>query len=231
MPIAIHGKTYWPVAERLGLAHADKDDPLQSVITEPLRVFDDGGVVFRAVVTFQSGRAFTGHAYESPASKGIAGQSPWEVAETSAVGRALGLAGYGSDENIASADEVRTRTTPPPAPQTARPAATNGAPKPATPPTPPPPSVGIPTRPGDLLAVINGRVEVPYDNVPHLWQALRNEYGDARWQWPQPRDLDGWRDAYARALAHAQRKTQPATPPAAVPDYEGDGQLQTEAAF
>ena len=25
------------------------------------------------------------------------------------------------------------------------------------------------------VAVVNGRVEVPYDNVPHLWQALRNE--------------------------------------------------------
>ena len=91
MPIAIHGKAYWPVAERLSLAHGDQDDRLQSIITEPVRVFDDGGVTFRAVVTFQSGRTFTGHAYESPASKGIAGQSPWEVAETSAVGRALGL--------------------------------------------------------------------------------------------------------------------------------------------
>ena len=92
-------------------------------------------------------------------------------------------------------------------------------------PVDPPPGVGIPTRPGDLLAVVNGRVEVPYDNVPHLWQALRNEYNDPRWQWPQPRDLDGWRDAYARAFAHAQRKAAPA-PPAAT---EGDG--EPEAAF
>jgi hypothetical protein len=82
------------------------------------------------------------------------------------------------------------------------------------------------------LAVINGRVEVPYDNLPHLWQALRNEYNDPRWQWPQPRDLDGWRDAYARALAHAQRKVkQPASPAGAVPDYEGDGQPQTGGEF
>ena len=105
-------------------------------------------------------------------------------------------------------------------PQTGLPALGEGRP------TPPP----TPTKPGDLLAVINGRVEVPYDNVPHLWQALRNEYNDQKWQWPQPRDLDGWRDAYARAYAHAQRKSAPATPTAAVPDYEGDGQ-QTEAAF
>ena len=66
MPVNIHGKMYWPVAERLGLAHSEQDDPLQSIITEPIRVFDDGGVTFRAVVTFQSGRTFTGHAYESP---------------------------------------------------------------------------------------------------------------------------------------------------------------------
>lgn len=225
MPIAIHGKTYWPVAERLGLAHADKDDPLQSVITEPVRVFDDGGVTFRAVVTFQSGRTFTGHAYESPASKGIAGQSPWEVAETSAVGRALGLAGYGSDDSVASAEEVR-RASPPatPAPRPAQPA--------APPPPSPPPAAGIPTKPGDLLAVVNGRVEAPYDNLPHLLQVLRKEYNDPRWQWPQPRDLDGWRDAYRRAIQHAQRKTAtPASSAVVVPDYEGSGQPADEAAF
>lgn len=94
--------------------------------------------------------------------------------------------------------------------------------RPSTParPTDPLPAAGIPTRPGDLLAVVNGRVEVPYDNVPHLWQALRNEYNDPRWQWPQPRDLDGWRDAYARAFAHAQCKVTPAMPVATEGDAE-----------
>ena len=87
--------------------------------------------------------------------------------------------------------------------------------------TPPP----VPTKPGDLLAVVNGRVEVPYDNVPHLWQALRNEYNDPKWQWPQPKDLDGWRDAYARALAHAQRKAAPASPAVS------DGDAEPEQSF
>lgn len=87
-------------------------------------------------------------------------------------------------------------------------------------PRPPLPS-NLPTRPDALLTSVNGRVEVPYDNIPHLWQALRNEYNDPRWQWPQPRDLDGWRDAYARAFAHAQRKVTPASPVAL---SEGDAE-------
>ena len=90
----------------------------------------------------------------------------------------------------------------------------------------------MPSKPGDLLAVVNGRVEVPYDNLPHLLQALRNEYNDPRWNWPQPRDLDGWRNAHAHAYAHARRKVkQPASPAGAVPDYEGDGQPQTGGEF
>jgi hypothetical protein len=96
------------------------------------------------------------------------------------------------------------------------PPAPNGqdAPRPSMP-------ANVPTRPDALLTSVNGRVEVPYDNIPHLWQALRNEYNDPRWQWPQPRDLDGWRDAYARAFAHAQRKVTPASPVAL---SEGDAE-------
>lgn len=125
-PINIHGKQYWPVSERVRMGH-DAEDALQSIITDPVQTFEDGGVVFRAVVTFQSGRVFTGHAYESPKSKGIAGQAPWEVAETSAVGRALGLAGFGSDDGIASTDEVQAKTQP------ARPVSSAQPPKPAAP--------------------------------------------------------------------------------------------------
>ncbi len=100
--------------------------------------------------------------------------------------------------------------------------------QPATHTTPPegdksaPRLASVPTRPADLLTLINSRVEVPYDNLPHLLQALRGEYADPRWQWPQPRDLDGWRDAYARAIAHAQRKAAPAT--SSSPAYEGDAE-------
>ncbi len=48
---------------------------------------------------------FTGISAANPA-KTIEKQSPYEVAETSAVGRALGFAGYGVINGIATADEI-----------------------------------------------------------------------------------------------------------------------------
>lgn len=104
MPVNIHGKEYVTVAERVKAGHADEDG-VQSIITEMLH-FADGIVVFRAVVTLASGRAFTGHAQQSSKDGGIAGKSPVEVCETSAVGRALGFAGFGDLDSIASADEM-----------------------------------------------------------------------------------------------------------------------------
>jgi hypothetical protein len=62
-----------------------------------------------AKVTTPAG-TFTGHARSSKAERSIEGQSPLEVAETSAVGRALGFAGFGIAEGIASADEVKAAT-------------------------------------------------------------------------------------------------------------------------
>ena len=61
-------------------------------------------VVIKATVTIGE-RVFTGISAANPA-KAIEKQSPYEVAETSAVGRALGFAGFGIVEGIASADEI-----------------------------------------------------------------------------------------------------------------------------
>lgn len=61
-------------------------------------------VVIRATVT-QQDNVFTGISSANPA-KSIEKDNPYEVAETSAVGRALGFAGYGIIEGIASADEM-----------------------------------------------------------------------------------------------------------------------------
>lgn len=72
------------------------------------------------------------------------------------------------------------------------------------------PHSDAPANPNTLLQVVNSRVEVPYDNLPHLLQALRNEYANPRWNWPQPKDQDGWNQAYRWAMHHAQRKTAPA---------------------
>ncbi len=53
------------------------------------------------------GKVFTGiSSVNLDTMKQIEKQNPYEVAETSAVGRALGFAGYGIIEGIASADEM-----------------------------------------------------------------------------------------------------------------------------
>jgi len=112
MPVQIHGKTYVTVAERVQAAHAAD---VASITTELLGAGDGERYIVRAHVALKDGREFTGHAEEIRGSAGIAGKSPLEVAETSAVGRALGFAGFGSMESIASAGEVQ-RATPQDAP-------------------------------------------------------------------------------------------------------------------
>lgn len=99
MPINIHGNEYAMVHERVFAAH-DHQEKLsittECVLHEP--------VLFKATVITQKG-TFTGWSAANPA-KSIEKQSPYEVAETSAVGRALGFAGYGIVEGIATADEI-----------------------------------------------------------------------------------------------------------------------------
>jgi len=99
MPITIHGKEYVTVAERVTAAHEELEKI--SIQTEVLR---DEPVVIKATVETNKG-TFTGISAANPA-KSIEKQNPYEVAETSAVGRALGFAGFGSVESIASADEM-----------------------------------------------------------------------------------------------------------------------------
>lgn len=99
--VKIHGKEYMTVARRLEIALGDK--ALEGVETDVLS-FDP--VVVRAKVTIK-GKVFTGISsvnLDSP--RLIEKQNPYEVAETSAVGRALGFAGFGLIESVASADEM-----------------------------------------------------------------------------------------------------------------------------
>lgn len=100
MSILIHNKEYVTVAERLKEARAH----IMSITTEVLPN-TNGTVVVKATVLTDKG-TFTGISGANP-SKTIEKQSPYEVAETSAVGRALGFAGFGVVDNIATADEMK----------------------------------------------------------------------------------------------------------------------------
>lgn len=97
MSVNIHGKEYVTVAERL----QEAKDHIKSISTE---VLYQTPVVIKATVVTDKG-SFTGISAANE-SKAIEKQSPYEVAETSAVGRALGFAGYGIVEGIATADEI-----------------------------------------------------------------------------------------------------------------------------
>lgn len=71
---------------------------------------NEGGVcVFRAEIYDGDGNHIgTGHAYEKEGSSNINRTSYIENCETSAVGRALGMCGFGIDTSVASAEEVQT---------------------------------------------------------------------------------------------------------------------------
>lgn len=94
------------------MLHADKNITVKSITSEVLPAADKV-VVKSTVVIIKAGetkkdqieQTFTGLSAANPA-KLIEKASPYEVAESSALGRALGFAGYGIDEGIASADEI-----------------------------------------------------------------------------------------------------------------------------
>ena len=99
--VNIHGKDYVTVAGRLEMAH-EKCKTID-ITTEVL--VHTPNVVVKATVKTEKG-LFTAISAANPA-KAIEKQSPYEVAETSAVGRALGFAGFGLVEGVATADEIQ----------------------------------------------------------------------------------------------------------------------------
>ena len=103
MPINIHGKEYVTVAERIQMLHQSELSEI-SLNTEILHD-DDKSIVMKATLEID-GNSYTGIAQEIKGSTNINKTSAYENCETSAVGRCLGFAGYGSVESIASADEV-----------------------------------------------------------------------------------------------------------------------------
>jgi hypothetical protein len=113
--VKIKGKDYVDVAERVRLCHADegfsmlKEEYLEIAGQHIIRVYID-----------VKGKQYIGDAeIKMNAKPGTADyDSPVSCAQTSALGRALGFASYGSLESIASADEVVRNVSQNPKPET-----------------------------------------------------------------------------------------------------------------
>jgi len=107
MPVNIHGKEYFTVAERMQWLDKEIGRDNYSLNTDVIS-FENGIVIMKATLTIsekESVQSFTGHAYEKEGSSQINKTSALENCETSAIGRALAAAGYAGTE-YASADEV-----------------------------------------------------------------------------------------------------------------------------
>ena len=104
--VPIHGKDYKTVAQRVLEVNADyRADNKLEIKTEIVRL-DENMVVMKAVAVID-GKEFHGHAYELFNASELNAVSGIEVCETSCIGRALGLAGYGTVDSIDSAETVQ----------------------------------------------------------------------------------------------------------------------------
>jgi hypothetical protein len=102
--VPISGKDYVPVHERVRLVHDAKKD-FEMVESQPIQVGDRW--VWRVVCLIDGKRYWGSAEIHLNARPGSADATdPFAVAETSAVGRCLGFAGWGSVESICSADEL-----------------------------------------------------------------------------------------------------------------------------
>lgn len=102
--INIKGKEYVPVVERVKEFH--KLYPGGWIETTIHESSTDKKVIVCAKVFIDEKRFFTGVS-QAEWGKGMMGGVALEVAETSAVGRALGFANIGIIDGIATADEMR----------------------------------------------------------------------------------------------------------------------------
>ena len=102
--VDVKGKAYSMVSARVQAFR--KLMPGGSITTEIVSL-DADRVVMRAAVADETGRVLaSGIAFEERGSSFINKTSYIENCETSAVGRALGMLGLGSEENVASAEEL-----------------------------------------------------------------------------------------------------------------------------
>ena len=101
--IDIKGTDYIPVNERI--KEFRRLHPTGQILTQ-IMANADGQILFQAKILVENRIVATGHAYEKEGSSFINKTSHIENAETSAIGRALGIFGIGIDASIASAEEV-----------------------------------------------------------------------------------------------------------------------------
>lgn len=103
--IDVKGKEYAMVNQRIKAFRMVY--PNGGITTEAVQL-DDNMVVFKAEIFNEDGVVIgTGHAFEMRSSSFINKTSYIENCETSAVGRALGMCGFGIDTSVASAEEVQ----------------------------------------------------------------------------------------------------------------------------
>lgn len=101
----IKGKDYAEVNQRIKAFRMVY--PTGSITTEIVSLVD-GVVTMKTTIKDNEGNVLsTGYAYEKENSTFINKTSFIENCETSAVGRALGMCGFGIDTSVASAEEVR----------------------------------------------------------------------------------------------------------------------------
>lgn len=99
----IKGKQYSPVSQRISAFR--NICPSGSIVTNIISL-EDGVVLMKTEIRDEEGNLLaTGHAYEKETSSYINKTSFIENCETSAVGRALGMIGLGTD-NLASVEEM-----------------------------------------------------------------------------------------------------------------------------
>ena len=100
----VKGKPYVEVNERIKAFR--RLCPHGAIITEIVSIADGVCVIKASIYDEDKNLIGTGTAYEKENSTNINKTSYIENCETSAVGRALGMCGFGIDTSIASAEEV-----------------------------------------------------------------------------------------------------------------------------
>jgi hypothetical protein len=100
----LHNKDYVEVAERLRIVHELKKE-LEVIESQPVQFGDR--CIWRVVIKVD-GKQYIGNAEAKMNARKDSpdGTNPFECAETSALGRALAFAGFGTVESIASYDEI-----------------------------------------------------------------------------------------------------------------------------